>query len=64
MFFREPRFDGAGGLWIVRPEDGSAVADVYADPLSLERLVLDTVISGRALRAVMSGVSYYRSPVP
>jgi CubicO group peptidase (beta-lactamase class C family) len=61
-----------GRLWLVSPEGLEEplvplernVFRVGADPLSPERLVLDTVISGRALRAVLSGVSYYRSPVP
>jgi hypothetical protein len=41
MFFRELRFDGAGRLWIVRPEDGSAVADMYADTLLLGTIPLN-----------------------
>lgn len=41
LFFRELRFDGAGRLWVVRPESGSAVADVYADTVLLGSLPLD-----------------------
>lgn len=41
MFFRELRFDGAGRLWIVRPEDGSAVADVGADTVLLGTIPLN-----------------------
>ena len=37
---------------------------VGLDPASPERLQFDTVISGRALRSTLSGVSYYRSLSP
>lgn len=61
-----------GRLLLVSPEGieeplvplGRGVFRVGSDPLSPERLLLDTVISGRALRAELSGVSYYRSPMP
>lgn len=41
VFFRELRFDEVGRLWVVRPQDGSAVADVYADTELLGSIPLD-----------------------
>jgi hypothetical protein len=46
------------------PEREPGVFRMGVDPESPERLQFDTVISGRALRAVLSGVAYYRSFAP
>ena len=61
-----------GRLWLVAPEGTEDLLvemepgsfRVGNDPGSAERLRFDTVISGRALRATLSGVSYYRSDTP
>lgn len=47
---------------ILLPLDRQGLFRVGPDPRSPERLLFDTVISGRALRATLSGVSYYRTP--
>jgi hypothetical protein len=49
---------------VLVPERTSGTFRVGLDPGEPERLQFDTVISGRALRAVLSGVSYYRSFAP
>jgi CubicO group peptidase (beta-lactamase class C family) len=49
---------------VLVPLDRPGWFRVGLDPASPERLQFDTVISGRALRATLSGVSYYRSFSP
>jgi CubicO group peptidase (beta-lactamase class C family) len=61
-----------GGLWLLQPRGGQqplaplrgGAFRVGADPRSAERLRFDRIVDGRALRATLSGVEYYRTFTP
>ncbi len=53
-----------GSESVLVPERTAGTFRVGLDPGEPERLQFDTVISGRALRATLSGVAYYRSFAP
>ena len=63
-----------GELWLIAPSGdeepleplagGEALFRVGADKESAERLRFDSVVNGKALRATLSGVAYYRTFTP
>jgi len=53
-----------GSEAVLVPERAAGTFRVGTDPAEPERIQFDTVISGRALRAVLSGVAYYRIFAP
>jgi hypothetical protein len=59
-----------GQLLLITPSGSEEVmvpvGDEFAleDKESAERIVFDTIVSGSALRATLSGVAYYRTVTP